>query len=321
VVSHGFGHTRFQHTSRGIALELLQFVPLADPIKVARLKIANRGDTVRNLSITHYLEWVLGNQRARTAPFIITELDQETSALLARNPWSVDFPARVAFMDMRGKQLTACGDRAEFLGKHGSLAEPAALLTPDPLSNRAGAGYDPCGALQTSLRLSPGEEGEIVLFLGQEASRGAALELLKRYRAADLDASFKEVAEFWDQTLGAIQVKTPDPSMDVLLNGWLLYQTLACRLWARTAFYQSSGAWGYRDQLQDVMALCVARPTVAREHILRAAARQFRAGDVQHWWLPVTNQGIKTRVSDDRVWLPYVVAHYLEVTEDFALLD
>jgi cyclic beta-1,2-glucan synthetase len=321
VVSHGFGYTRFQHTSRGIALELLQFVPLADPIKVARLKIANHGDTARNLSITHYLEWVLGNQRARTAPFIITEVDKESSALLARNPWSVDFPARVAFMDMGGKQLTACGDRGEFLGKHGSLAEPAALLTPDPLSNRAGAGYDPCGALQTSLRLSPGEEGEIVLFLGQEASRGAALELLKRYRAADLDASFKEIAEFWDQTLGAIQVKTPDPSMDVLLNGWLLYQTLACRLWARTAFYQSSGAWGYRDQLQDVMALCVARPTVAREHILRAAARQFRAGDVQHWWLPVTNQGIKTRVSDDRVWLPYVVAHYLEVTEDFALLD
>jgi cyclic beta-1,2-glucan synthetase len=185
----------------------------------------------------------------------------------------------------------------------------------------AGAGYDPCGALQTSLRLQPGEETEVVLFLGQEAGRAAASALLKRYRAADLDASFREVAEFWDQTLGAIQVKTPDPSMDVLLNGWLLYQTLACRLWARTAFYQSSGAWGYRDQLQDVMALCVARPAVAREHILRAAARQFRAGDVQHWWLPVTNQGIKTRVSDDRVWLPYVVAHYLEVTEDFALLD
>ncbi len=321
VVSHGFGYTRFQHTSRGIALELLQFVPLADPIKVARLKIANRADTVRTLSITYYLEWVLGNQRARTAPFVITEIDAETSALLARNPWSVDFPLRVAFMDMGGRQLCACADRGEFLGKHGSLAEPAALLTPEPLSNVAGAGYDPCGALQTSVRLQPGEQTEIVLFLGQEAGKDAASALLKRYRAADLDASFREVAEFWDQTLGAIQVKTPDPSMDVLLNGWLLYQTLACRLWARTAFYQSSGAWGYRDQLQDVMALCVARPTIAREHILRAAARQFRAGDVQHWWLPVTNQGIKTRVFDDRVWLPYVVAHYLEVTEDFALLD
>lgn len=321
VVSHGFGYTRFQHASRGIALELLQFVPLADPIKVARLRIANRSDRVRELSITHYLEWVLGNQRARTAPFIITEIDGETSALLARNPWSVDFPSRVAFMDMGGRQLAGCGDRMEFLGVHGSLAEPSALLGPAPLSNRVGAGLDPCGALQTSLRLEPGAESEIVLLLGQEASREAALRLLQRYRAADLDASLKEVTEFWDRTLCTIQAKTPDPSMDMLVNGWLLYQTLACRLWARTAFYQSSGAWGYRDQLQDVMALCVARPAVAREHILRAAARQFRAGDVQHWWLPVTNTGLKTRVSDDRVWLPYVVAHYLEVTEDFAVLD
>jgi cyclic beta-1,2-glucan synthetase len=321
VVTHGFGYTRFQHASRGIALELSQFVPLAHPVKIARLKIANRADTARNLSITHYLEWVLGSQRTRTAPFVITEIDRETSALLARNPWSVDFPERVAFMDMGGRQLTGCGDREEFLGEHGSLAEPAALLKPGPLSNRAGAGYDPCGALQTRLHLLPRQETEIVLLLGQESSRSEALRLIAHYRAADLDAAFKEVAEFWDQTLGAVRVKTPDRSMDVLLNGWLLYQTLACRVWARTGFYQSSGAWGYRDQLQDVMALCVARPAVAREHILRAAARQFRAGDVQHWWLPVTNQGIKTRVSDDRVWLPYVVAHYLEVTEDFALLD
>ncbi len=321
VVSHGFGYTRFQYSSRGIALELLQFVPLADPIKIARLKIVNRGDTVRNLSITHYLEWVLGNQRARSAPFIITEIDRETSALLARNPWSIDFPARVAFMDMGGRQQAACGDRAEFLGEHGSLAEPAALLKRRPFVESCGCGLDPCGALQTRVRLEPGEETEIVLLLGQEASRTEALRLIARYRGADLDATFKEVADFWGQTLGAIQVKTPDRSMDVLLNGWLLYQTLACRVWARTGFYQSSGAWGYRDQLQDVMALCVARPAVAREHILRAAARQFRAGDVQHWWLPVTDQGIKTRVSDDRVWLPYVVAHYLEVTEDFAVLD
>jgi cyclic beta-1,2-glucan synthetase len=321
VVSHGFGYTRFQHASRGIALELSQFVPLADPVKVARLKIANRGDTARNLSITHYLDWVLGSQRARSAPFIITEIDPETSALLARNPWSIDFPARVAFMDMGGRQVTGCGDRGEFLGAYGSLAEPAALLEPKPLSNRAGAGYDPCGALQTRVRLEPGEETEIVLLLGQEASKSEALRLIARYRSADLDATFKEVADFWDQTLGTIQVKTPDRSMDLLLNGWLLYQTLACRVWARTGFYQSSGAWGYRDQLQDVMALCVSRPAIAREHILRAAARQFRAGDVQHWWLPVTNQGIKTRVSDDRVWLPYVAAHYLEVTEDFAVLD
>jgi cyclic beta-1,2-glucan glucanotransferase len=180
---------------------------------------------------------------------------------------------------------------------------------------------DPCGAMQGRFALLPGEECEIVLVLGQEASAEEALALLKRYRDLDLDVVFKDVTDFWDQTLDAVQVKTPDRSLDVLLNGWLLYQALACRLWARTAFYQSSGAYGFRDQLQDVMALCGARPSLAREHILRAAARQFAAGDVQHWWLPTAGQGLKTRVSDDRVWLPFVVAHYLDVTEEFAVLD
>jgi cyclic beta-1,2-glucan synthetase len=321
IVHHGFGFSRVEHSSHGISLDLLQFVPLADPLKIARLKITNRSENTRRLSITHYVEWVLGNQRPRSAPFIITEIDSETSALLARNPWSVDFPSRVAFMDMGGRQQTSTGDRSEFLGRHGTLAEPSALLGRTPLSNRVGGGFDPCGAMQTRFSLLPGEETELVLFLGQETSRRDAVSLLGRYRDLDLDAALKTVTDFWDRTLGTVQVKTPDRSMDVLLNGWLLYQTLACRLWARTAFYQSSGAWGYRDQLQDVMALCVADPSVAREHILRAASRQFTAGDVQHWWLPVTDQGIKTRVSDDRVWLPFVVAHYLEVTEDFALLE
>jgi cyclic beta-1,2-glucan synthetase len=321
VVRHGFGYSRFEHSSRDITSDLLQFVPTSDSIKISRLKLANRSNKVRKLSVTHYAEWVLGNQRSRMAPFIVTEIDPDTSALLARNPWSVDFPERVAFMDMAGRQHTGTGDRQEFLGRHGSLAEPAALLGEAALSGRAGGGFDPCGALQTRFELQPGEEAEVVLFLGQEASKDEALASIRKYRVLDLDAVLKAVTDFWDETLGAVQVKTPDRSMDVILNGWLLYQTLACRLWARTAFYQASGAWGYRDQLQDVMALCVARPRVAREHILRAASRQFEAGDVQHWWLPVTHQGIKTRVSDDRIWLPFVLAHYLEVTEDFAILD
>ncbi len=321
VIRHGFGYTRFEHTSHGISLDLLQFVPLEDPIKISRLKIVNRSEETRQLSITHYVEWILGNQRSRTAPFIITEIDTETSALMARSPWSTDFQSRVAFIDMGGRQQTCTGDRLEFIGRHGSLTEPAALLGPSPLSNRVGGGLDPCGGMQCTIGLKPGEETEVVLFLGQEASKGDAVALLKRYRHLDLDAVLKTVTDFWDQTLGVIQVKTPDRSMDVLLNGWLLYQTLACRLWARTAFYQSSGAYGFRDQLQDVMALCVAQPSLARAHILRAASRQFAAGDVQHWWLPTTGQGVKTRVSDDRVWLPFVVAHYLEVTADLALLD
>jgi len=321
VVRHGFGYSRFEHASHGISLELLQFVPLEDPLKISRLKIVNRSGDTRQLSITHYVEWILGNQRSRTAPFIITEIDSETSALTARNPWSLEFHARVAFMDMGGRQQTLSGDRAEFIGRHGSLAEPAALLGPSRLSNRIGGGLDPCGAMQTQFSLRPGEHSEFVLILGQEASKGDALSLLKRYRTADLDAVLKTVTDYWDQTLGVLQVKTPDRSMDVLLNGWLLYQTLVCRLWARSAFYQTSGAYGFRDQLQDVMALCVARPALAREHILRAALRQFAAGDVQHWWLPTSGQGVKTRISDNRIWLPYVVAHYLDVTQDHALLD
>jgi cyclic beta-1,2-glucan synthetase len=321
VIRHGFGYSRFEHTSHGIALDLLQFVPLDDPIKISRLKMVNRSSETRQLSVTHYLDWVLGNQRGKTAPFIVTEIEPKTTALLARNPWGPDFQSRIAFMDMAGRQRACTADRAEFLGRHGSLAEPAALLGTHGLSNRAGGGLDPCGAMQTTITLEPGEATELTFLVGEEASSAAAVALIERYRTLDLDASLKEVTDFWDQTLGAIQVKTPDRSMDILVNGWLLYQTLGCRVWARTAFYQSSGAYGFRDQLQDVMALVVSRPEIAREHILRAAARQFEEGDVQHWWLPTSGQGVKTRVSDDRIWLAFVAAHYLEVTEDFAVLD
>jgi cyclic beta-1,2-glucan synthetase len=321
VVRHGFGYTKTEHTSHGISLELLQFVPLEDPVKIARLKIVNRCGEPRRLSITHYVEWVLGNQRSRAAPFIITAIEPKTGALLARNPWSSDFASQIAFMDLGGLQQSFTGDRGEFIGRHASLAEPSALLGLDALSKRVGAGFDPCGALQTTVELAVDAAIELRLVIGVGQSSADVTALIERYRAADLDAVFKGVMDFWDRTLSVVQVKTPDRSMDILLNGWLLYQTLACRVWARTGFYQSSGAYGFRDQLQDVMALCVSAPSAAREHILRAAARQFTAGDVQHWWLPTTGQGIKTRISDNRIWLAYVVARYLEVTEDFAVLD
>ncbi len=321
TVRHGFGYSRFEHTSHGITLDLLQFVPLSDSLKISRLKIVNRSPTVRRLSVTHYADWVLGNQRSRTAPFIVSEIEPKTSALLARNPWRMEFQDRVVFMDTLGRQQSCTGDRTEFLGRHGSLSEPAALRSTNPLSNHVGGGLDSCGALQTKLTLRAGEETELVFLLGEEASKDAAVGLIERYRGADLDDAFKAVTDYWDRTLGVIQVKTPDPAIDILLNGWLLYQTQACRLWARTGFYQASGAYGFRDQLQDVMALCVSRPELTRAHILRAAARQFEAGDVQHWWLPTSGQGVKTRISDNRVWLPFVVAHYLDVTEDPAVLD
>ncbi len=321
VVRHGFGYTRTEHTSHGIALTLTQFVPLEDSIKISRLKIVNAGDERRQLSVTHYLDWVLGNQNNRASPFIVTSIDPKTRALFARNPWGADFQSRVAFMDMAGRQQSSTADRSEFLGRHGSLAEPAALLGPQTLANRVGGGLDPCGAMQVKISLQPGEAVELTLLLGEESSADAAIALLERYRTANLDAIFKAVADFWDRTLSVIQVKTPDRSLDIMINGWLLYQTLACRVWGRTAFYQSSGAYGYRDQLQDSMALCVSSPATIREHILRAAGRQFTEGDVQHWWLPTTGQGIKTLVSDDRIWLAFVTAHYLQVTADNSILD
>jgi cyclic beta-1,2-glucan synthetase len=321
VVRHGFGYTRFEHTAHDVSLDLTQFVPLDAPVKIARVRIVNRSTRTRHLSITHYAEWVLGNQRSKSAAFIVTSVDPETGALMARNPWNPAFPDAAVFMDMRGRQQSWVADRAEFIGRHGSMAEPAALLADGALSKRVGGGLDPCGALQANFRLLPGEAIEFVCLIGEESSPAAAVALLKEYRSKDLDQVQQAVADFWDATLFAVQVKTPDRSMDVVLNGWLLYQTLVCRLWARAGFYQASGAYGFRDQLQDVMALCVSRPSLAREHIMRATARQFEAGDVQHWWLPATGQGIKTRISDDRIWLPFVVAHYLQVTADLALLD
>jgi len=321
VIRHGFGYTRFEQATHGIALDLLQFVPLTDPVKISRLKIMNRCGATRRLSFVHYVDLVLGNQRSRTAPFIVTEIEPKTNALLARNPWRAEFQSRVVFIDTRGKQCRWTGDRAEFIGRHGSLSEPSAMMGGTPLSMRVGGGLDPCAATQTEIILSAGEETELVFLIGEAESGDAAGTLIERFRGIDLDVVLKSVTDHWEYTLRAVQVKTPDRALDILLNGWLLYQTLACRVWARTGFYQASGAYGFRDQLQDVMALCISRPALTREHLLRAAARQFTAGDVQHWWLPSSGQGIKTRISDNRVWLPFVVSHYLDVTADVTVLD
>jgi cyclic beta-1,2-glucan synthetase len=222
---------------------------------------------------------------------------------------------------LNGTQTAWTGDRTEFLGRDSALDRPLGLTLGVALSNRVGAGFDPCGALQTQIRLAVAATMEIVFFLGQEADSRAAQSLIAKYRKADLDAVFNEVSQQWDDTLGTVQVRTPDRALDILLNRWLPYQVLSCRVWARVGFYQASGAYGFRDQLQDVMALCLSRPDVARAHLLRAAGRQFAEGDVQHWWLPNSGRGIRTRVSDDRGWLAYAVAHYVHVTADAAVLD
>jgi cyclic beta-1,2-glucan synthetase len=321
VARHGPGYSRFEHAAHGLGLELLQYVPLDDPIKISRLRIEDRSGRARRLSVTAYVEWVLGASRSAGAPFVTTSIDADTGALLARNPWRTAFGDRVAFADLAGRQLAWSGDRTEFLGRNGTLERPAALQSEKPLSGRVGAGLDPCGALQTWLELEPHGAAEIVFFLGEATSREEALALVTRYRRTDLDAVLASVARHWDDVLGVVQVRTPDRSFDLLLNRWLLYQTLACRIRARSAFYQASGAYGFRDQLQDGMALALAKPELVREHLLRAAGRQFVAGDVQHWWLPHSGQGVRTRIADDLVWLAYATSHYVRTTGDREVLD
>jgi cyclic beta-1,2-glucan synthetase len=326
VARHGQGYSRFEHRSHGIALELLAYVPMSDPIKISRLRIRNTSERTRRLSLTAYVEWVLGPSRSAGAAHIVTEIDAQTGALFARNPWSTVFGSRVAFSDLAGKQTRWTGDRGEFIGRLGTLARPAALESREELSMRVGAGLDPCGVLQRSVELKAGETVEVVFFLGEADSHAAARALLLRYRAADLDAVLRGVIEYWDELLGAVQITTPERPLDLMVNRWLLYQTLSCRMWARAAFYQASGAFGFRDQLQDGMALAVARPALTREHLLRAAGRQFTAGDVQHWWQPAAtlyapSAGVRTRITDDRIWLAFATSQYVETTGDGAVLD
>jgi cyclic beta-1,2-glucan synthetase len=318
---HGAGFSRFQHTGHGIASDLVLFVPVDAPVKIARLSLANQSARPRRIAVTAYVEWVLGPSRGATLPFVTTEIDPASGAMLARNPWNMAFAGRVAFLDLRGAQTDWTGDRREFIGRNGTLADPLALAHGGKLSNSVGAGFDPCGALRTVVDLPAHGGAEIVVLLGQGNDVAAARELVAHWRTADLDAAQADVARQWETVLGAVQVRTPDRSFDIMLNGWLLYQTLACRIWARTAFYQASGAYGFRDQLQDGMALAAARPDLTRAHLLRAAGRQFPEGDVQHWWLPHSGQGVRTRISDDRAWLAYTVGHYVAASGDAAVLD
>lgn len=321
IARHGFGYSHFTHQVDELALELLQYVPLADPLKISRLTLRNLSSTRRQLSVTAYAHWVLGSSAAASAPFITTSICPLTAALLATNRWSNTNPGAVAFCDLSPKAVDYTCDRTAFLGRHGSHQAPAALLTDQPLGRASGTGLDPCAALACDVDLGPGQTVEVVWLLGQESSLAGVQNLIERYRLADLDEVLAQVKDWWRESLGAVQVKTPDRSLDIMLNGWLMYQAIACRLWARSAFYQASGAYGFRDQLQDGLALAMNRPALAREHLIRAASRQFPEGDVQHWWLPESGLGVRTRISDDPVWLAYCCASYVVASGDRPVLD
>ncbi len=320
MARHGFGYSTFLHENHGIAAEMVQFVPLDAPAKISRLRLRNTGKTVRHLSVTAYAEWVLGTARGASAPYIITRSDPALGVILAQNTFSTAFPGRVAFAEFGPDPTSLTADRAEFIGLGGSLKAPAGIGSA-ALSGKTGPALDPCAALQRRLVLRPGETVDLTFRLGQATSDAAATALVRQLREADTDTMLAAVKQHWSDLLTSVQIKSPDQAMDIMLNGWLMYQTLACRIWARAGFYQASGAYGFRDQLQDGMALTFARPEMTRSHLLRAASRQFPEGDVQHWWLPHSGQGVRTRISDDRVWLGYGVARYVAVSGDAAILD
>jgi cellobiose phosphorylase len=320
-VRHGQGYTRYASRSHGLEQELLVFVPPDDPVKLVCLTVRNLGDRPRRLSATFYAEWVLGTDRASAPLQVVCERDAAAGAVLARSAWASDFAGRVAFAGVGSRPHSATADRAEFLGRHGSPADPAALARA-ALSGSAGPLPDPCAALMTPITLAPGQAEEVVFVLGQADTREEVSRLVAAYTAPGrARETLTAVERLWDRVLGAVQVRTPDPAVDLLLNRWLLYQVLGCRVWGRSAFYQSGGAYGFRDQLQDVMALVDGAPEETRAQILRAAARQFEEGDVQHWWHPPSGRGVRTRITDDLYFLPLAVHHYVTATGDAALLD
>lgn len=318
---HGFGYSVYEHIEDGIASELWLYVDVEEAVKFSVLKLRNLSGRARRLSVTGYVEWVLGDLRAKSQMHVVSELQADSGLLTARNPYNTEFNGRVAFFDTDANGCSYTADRTEFLGRNGSLGAPAAMRR-ERLSGRLGVALDPCAAIQVPLSLADGEETETVFRLGIGKDHAEALKLATQLRGAQrahdaLDA----VRIHWHGLLSTVQVKTPDPGVDALANGWLLYQTLACRYMARSGYYQSGGAFGFRDQLQDTMATVHAKPALTREHLLLCAAHQFPHGDVLHWWHPPQGRGVRTRCSDDYLWLPVAACRYLEVTGDASVLD
>jgi len=321
VTRHGFGYSVFEHTEDGIHTELTIFVALDAAVKFLSLTVSNRSGRARRLSATGYVEWVLGPDRANSAMHVTTEIDAGSGAVFARNTYNAEFADWVGFFDVDEPVRTVSGSRSEFIGRNGTLRDPAAMHR-SRLSGKTGAGLDPCGAIQITFDLGEEQQREVVFRLGAAHNADATRRLVQRFRGSAVARdTLDTVVLHWLHTLSVVHVETPDAALNVLINGWLVYQTIACRLWARSGYYQSGGAYGFRDQLQDVMALVHAEPRLVRAHIVLCAGRQFSEGDVQHWWHPVSGRGVRTHCSDDYLWLPLATCRYILATGDMSILD
>lgn len=321
ITTHGFGYSIFEHQEHGIHSEMRVFVDVHLPLKFITLKLKNESGNKRKLSASGYMEMVLGDMRSKTGMHLLSDLDADTGTLIFRNRYNSTFADRIVFFHVLGKVNSFTTDRSEFIGRNRTLKDPDALYM-EKLSGKVGEGKDTCAAIQVKFDLMHGEEREIIFFLGSAESYNVASRYIARFKDADsIRNAFDNVQKYWDDQLGKIQVSTPDIAVNIMANGWLLYQDISCRLFARTGFYQSGGAFGFRDQLQDVLALLHSSPSLTREQIILSAAHQFTKGDVQHWWHPPDGRGVRTMCSDDLLWLPFVVSRYIRSTGDQGILS
>ncbi len=320
ITQHGFGYSKFTHSEAGIVSEVTVHVDKDHPVKFISLKVSNRSGRVRKLSATGYVEWVLGELRSKSIMHMVTEMNAATGALMARNSFNTEFQNYVSFFDVDHSGFTYTTDRTEFIGRNGTLKNPEAMSRTH-LSGKSGAGLDACAAIQVQFVLENDKEHTTTFMLGAGNDLAEAVTTVKHFQGSEAANSLAHVQQFWTSALEAVQVNTPDPSINMLANGWLLYQVLSCRLWGRSGLYQSGGAFGFRDQLQDVMALIHTQPSLTRQQILLCASRQFTEGDVQHWWHPTAGRGVRTRCSDDFLWLPYVTSRYVLMTDDTHVLN
>jgi cellobiose phosphorylase len=321
ISRHGFGYSVFEHNEGGIISELWIYVAMDAPVKFSVLKLKNNTGRTVKLSATSYVELVMGDIRQKTVMHIKTSVDLNSNAVFAVNPYNSDFASRIVFLQSEDPIGSLTCDRTEFIGRNGSVKNPASMSR-SRLSGKKGVALDPCAAIQINFEISAGQEHEVIFRLGTGSNLEETADLVRRFRRSGSSRlALESVWNYWNQTLNAVQVETPEQSVNLLANGWLVYQTLACRIWARSGYYQSGGAYGFRDQLQDAMALIYTRPNILREHLLLFASRQFPEGDVQHWWHPPAGRGVRTHCSDDYLWLPLAVSRYVLATGDTGVLE